>query len=300
LVIDETHGLRLDPTLTGLIATRRDGAIWLTPSATASTATARFTLPNGHSVTLILLGQKNAEHAWKIRSGLSTQLLITDQQAYVDGNVATLQNIGAKNFTARLIPGGPAQLVSPDRGVRILPGVGIFLPPPSTPGVLAIEPNPTKPAGEVAPLPADFKPSTRPRVVAAEPTDAEWSRAATWTITLPKPSPTPNEQHFLRIHYTGDVARISAGDHLLTDNFADGRPWLIGLTRFTPLLQQSPTLQLSIYPLRANPPIFFEPGYEPKIDGPQAASLQSVELVTQYTLKLRMQTQMPTHPTKKP
>jgi hypothetical protein len=148
----------------------------------------------------------------------------------------------------------------------------------------------TKPADAPAPLPADFKPSNRPRVVAAEPTDADFSRAAIYSIPLPKSAFTDSaiEQHFLRITYTGDVARISINSHLLDDNFADGRPWLVGLTRFTPQLQKDPTLQLSIYPLRANPPIFFEPGHEPKPDAPPA-SLQSVELLTQYSLKLRLE-----------
>ena len=283
--IDEISGLKLDPSFTGLKAIRHDGAIWLTPTATATTATARFTMHNGKSVTLVLLGQKSAEHAWKIRSNKNTQLLITDQQAFVDGNTVTLESLGAKNFNAQLVPGASMRLVSLNKGVRVLPGVGIFVPPPSTPSSLPIEPKQTRQADAPAPLPADFKPSTRPRVVAAEPTDAEWPRAATWTFALPNTTPAPDEQRFLRIHYAGDVARINSGDHLLTDNFADGRPWLIGLDRFTWELKQSPTLQLSIYPLRKDPPIFFEPGYEPKADG---ASLQSVELLTQYTLKLRM------------
>jgi hypothetical protein len=108
-----------------------------------------------------------------------------------------------------------------------------------------------------------------------------------------------DKRYFLRITYTGDVARlttpIDGKPHLLDDNFADGRPWLIGLSRFAPQLQTNPTLNLSIYPLRPNPPIFFEPGYEPKPDAPPAA-LQSVELLTQYTLKLKLEPV----PTKKP
>jgi hypothetical protein len=149
----------------------------------------------------------------------------------------------------------------------------------------------TKPADAPAPLPANFKPSTRPRVVAAAPTEAAWSRAATYSIPIPKSafdSSNPTEQHFLRITDTGDVARISANGHLLDDNFADGRPWLVGLARFAPQLRQSGgKLDLSIYPLRPNPPIFFEPGHEPKPDAPPA-SVGSVELLTQYTLKLKL------------
>jgi hypothetical protein len=134
-------------------------------------------------------------------------------------------------------------------------------------------------------------PSSKPRSVAAAPTEAEWSRAATYSIPLPKSAlaDTPSQQHFLRITYTGDIARLSVNGHLLDDNFADGRPWLIGLDRFSSLLGPNRELKLSIYPLRKDAPIFFEPGLEPKVDGPQAVSLQSVELLTQYTLKLKLQ-----------
>ena len=77
-------------------------------------------------------------------------------------------------------------------------------------------------------------------------------------------------------------------------NFADGRPWLVGLARFTPQLQQN-ELQISIYPLRKDPPIFFEPGLEPKVDGAQTVKLESVELVTQYSLKLKLEPSTPKH-----
>jgi len=119
--------------------------------------------------------------------------------------------------------------------------------------------------------------------------------AAVWTLALPKQGSNANERRFLRIRYVGDVARLSAGGKLLDDNFADGRPWLVGLARFAPELQKN-ELQLSIYPLRKDAPIFFEPGLEPKVDGAQAVSLESVELVTQYSVRLRLE--MPTQ--KKP
>jgi hypothetical protein len=161
----------------------------------------------------------------------------------------------------------------------------------------------TKPADAPAPLPADFKPSNRPRVVAAAPTEADWSRAATYSIPLPTSAladtPSTGTQHFLSIRYTGDVAHLSTNGHLLDDNFADGRPWLVGLTRFAPQLTQSGgKLTLSIYPLRRDPPIFFEPGHEPKPDAPPA-SVSSVELLTQYTLKLKLVPLNPS-PTPKP
>jgi hypothetical protein len=144
-------------------------------------------------------------------------------------------------------------------------------------------------------MPAGFAPSSRPRVVAAAPADADWGLAAQWTLALPKrsagadSSSDSDTRRFLRIRYVGDVARLSVGGHLLTDDFSTGRPWLVGLARFAPELQGG-ELQLAVYPLRKDAPIFFEPKLAPDVQGPQAVSLQSVELVTQYRLRLKMET----------
>jgi beta-galactosidase len=300
-VIDDQHGLKFEPARLGPrgTVTRHDGTILVTGGSGE-----QFTLPSGKTVTLLLLDQERAEHSWKISTEAATQLLWTPQETYVDGNLATLQNLGDTTFIFNVTP-DVGDIVPLDPAGHGLPRVAVGLDHMNNPAslrakkqaVIKLAVKQTKPADALAPLPADFKPSNRPRVVAAAPTDADWSRAATYSIPLPKSAltDTPTEQHFLRIHYTGDVARLTVNGHLLDDNFADGRPWLVGLTRFTPQLTNN-QLQLSIYPLRPNPPIFFEPGYEPKIDGPQAVSLQSVELLTQYTLKLKMEA----HPAKKP
>ena len=215
----------------------------------------------------------------------------------------TLQNLGYNSFLFDLSPdvGGVTSL-SPAAGLLPLPDGGYSASYRNVDrGAIGLTTTLTKSASSPAPLPADFKPSNRPRVVPAAPTEADWYRAAIYSIPLPASvtTPTPNQQDFLRITYTGDVARLSADapwqPRLLDDNFADGRPWLVGLARFVPQLQQSGgKLDLSIYPLRPDPPIFFEPGKEPRPDTPPA-SLSSVELLTQYTLKLKLEPQ----PTKK-
>jgi hypothetical protein len=293
-VVDDIPGLKVDFIRQPEQVTRSDGAIMIYGGAGE-----RFTLPNGKVITVLLLSQANAEHAWKIESGGKKALLITQQQAFIDGDVATLQNLSENNFNAFLVPSG-GNLVSLDPSIHLRRGIdlsftGIISNAPSVAKLAATQ---TKPADAPAPLPADFKPSSRPRVVAAAPTDADFSRAATFSIPLPKSAltHTPTEQHFLRIHYTGDVARLYVNGHLLDDNFADNRPWLVGLTRFAPQLTQAGgKLTLSIYPLRPSPPIFFESGHEPKPDAPPAA-VQSIELLTQYTLKLKMVTLPPKKP----
>ena len=282
-VVENTPGIKFVLSLgsTGGVETR-DGVIrfaGLHPERQRGDSI-RFTLSDGRHVTLLLLDQTQAEQAWRVQVGGTTALVATPQQAFVDGTTMTLENLGGKEFRADVIPETALRLVPEDAKVKAgHSGADLTATASSAvPVTLTLQPSQTKQAGEVAPLPEGFKPSGRPRVVAGAPTDADWSRAAVWTIPLPKPSADPGTKQFLSIRYTGDVARLSVGGKLLDDNFADGRPWLVGLTRFTSAIAGKP-LEFSIYPLRKDPPVFFEPGLEPKVDGTQVDRLDSLELV---------------------
>jgi beta-galactosidase len=296
-VIDDTPGLHAGNS--GPLQLSRIGrAIHLFEPDPHATAEIPFTLPSGKVVTIMLLDPSAAEHGWKIASNGRTELLVTPQQAFVDGDTATLNDLVDNAFSAAVLPGF-SQLKSLDPSWPLKREGHTFtaLNPSLHQSATMVQFTQVHAADAPAPLPANFKPSNRPRSVAAAPTDADFSRAAVYSIPLPKSALTDtadsNVRHFLRIHYTGDVARLSTSvddkPHLLDDNFADGRPWLVGLTRYIPQLEKDRTLQLSIYPLRANAPIFFEPGTTPT----PGAALQSIELLTQYTLKLKLDASPP-------
>ena len=310
-VIDDASGVSLDPQsiLHRFIEVTHDGGELILRQTRAIDHVSRgfmpvFKLPSGKVVTILLITENDAMHSWKVSSHAGSFFIQSAQQAYVDGDLVTLQNLGDASGPFGLgvsyseVPDDIGYLLALDSaGHEITKVVGIAQVVkeasrhPAPPAVVKLVVKQIKAADAVAPLPAGFVPSSKPRSVAAAPTEAEWSRAATYSIPLPKSAlaDTPSQQHFLRITYTGDIARLSVNGHLLDDNFADGRPWLIGLDRFSSLLGPNRELKLSIYPLRKDAPIFFEPGLEPKVDGPQAVSLQSVELLTQYTLKLKLQ-----------
>ena len=318
-VIDDAPGLQFDPKSIShrpVELTHTEGALALRQTRAMDNEYQAFApvfkLPSGKTITILLLTQNDALRSWRISSPTGTLFAWTPQQAYVDGDFVTLQNLGDISepgdmaFTLHETPDGIGYLAPLDKAghentkvVGIAEVVREASLHPTAPAVIKLAVKQTKPASSPAALPADFKPSTRPRVVAAAPTEADWSRAATYSIPLPKSAlaDTPTEQHFLRITYTGDVARLSTEidgkPHLLDDNFSDGRPWLIGLARFDAQIAQSGgKLDLSIYPLRKDEPIFFEPGHEPKPGTPPAA-LQSVELLTQYTLRLKLEPPTP-------
>ena len=63
---------------------------------------------------------------------------------------------------------------------------------------------------------------------------------------------------FLRIAYEGDVARFYVAGKMLTDNFYNGTPWVIGLDRIP--CSQWDRLELKILPLRNQVPIYLPEG----------------------------------------
>ncbi len=290
-VVEKTPGLRYEVSAgsAGGVETSDGAVVFGGVNAGERGGTIRFTLQGGRQVTVLLLSQETAEQAWKVSVGSVTALVASPQQAFVDGPVVTLDNPGAKTFAASVIPRDALRLEAEDSKLKLgHAGADVSWSVPGGAAVQAVAVKQTKQGGEVAPLPAGFQPSGKPRAVASAPTEEDWARAGVWTLTLPAGAmaPSAGTREFLRIRYTGDVARLSAGGKLLDDDFADGRPWLVGLTRFAPAVAGRP-LELAVYPLRKNPPMFFEPGLEPRVDGTQVDRVDGVELVTEYRLRLR-------------
>ena len=85
--------------------------------------------------------------------------------------------------------------------------------------------------------------------VAEEPTDADFERAAAYTIDLPT-----NHQGLLRILYYGDCARLYDGDKLIDDNFYNGKEFQYGLWR---LPETTKSLTLRILPIQKDMPVYF-------------------------------------------
>src|SRR6185436_4409540 len=75
------------------------------------------------------------------------------------------------------------------------------------------------------------KPVKMGKEVAIAPVDADFDRAARWSIRIPEIQSSEVSDVLLRIRYQGDVARLYAGNRLITDDFYKGTPWEIGLRR---------------------------------------------------------------------
>lgn len=114
--------------------------------------------------------------------------------------------------------------------------------------------------------------------IALAPAESDFTNAAVWKITLPKDVDLSDDP-LLRIHYLGDVARVTLNGKLIDDNFYSGRDFEIGLKRYGKEILTG-DLRLEILPLRTDAPIFFEPRFRPDMGANDALlNLQSIELI---------------------
>ena len=108
--------------------------------------------------------------------------------------------------------------------------------------------------------------------IALVPSDSAWAGAARYRITVPRDASSADTDVMLAIDYVGDIARLYAGDVLLTDNFYNGTVWRVSARRYADAIRRGP-LELRILPLRADAPIYL--GRRPAFDG-QKAELMGV------------------------
>jgi beta-galactosidase len=114
--------------------------------------------------------------------------------------------------------------------------------------------------------------------IAIAPTEADWTNAAVWKIQLPK-NPDLKSNPLLRIHYVGDVARITLNGKLIDDNFYNGRTFDLGLNRYAPEILAG-DLRMEILPLQKDAPIFIEDKAKPDFGkADSVAKIQNAEIV---------------------
>jgi len=114
--------------------------------------------------------------------------------------------------------------------------------------------------------------------IAIAPTDSDFTNAAIWKIKLP-PKLDLSLNPILRVHYIGDVARLTLNGRLIDDNFYAGRTFDLGLNRYAPEILTG-DLRLEILPLRKDAPLFFEPKNAPDFGGQDSlVKLQSAQIV---------------------
>ena len=138
-----------------------------------------------------------------------------------------------------------------------------------------------KPAGPLRKI----APGRSKQPVAAAPVDADFADAALWLIKLPADLDLTADT-ILRLHYTGDVARIYIGGRFITDDYYNGNALEIGLRRYAADLKDG-GLTIAILPLQKNAPIYLPDSAKPDFGAADSAvGLQSAELVQNAAVEI--------------
>jgi beta-galactosidase len=251
--------------------------------------------PDGRKTRLVVLTQQEAESAWKVRLGsgeraAANHLLITEQDFFADTDSIPariwLRSRGSSGFAFTITPPVSAP---PHSDLPLTQTSGNASA--SRFAANAEERKPelhytlTQPAGEAPPVALGPIPAWRTHGVAQAPAESDPSYEARWSITLPSDSLKGLNELYLQVGYRGDVARLSAGSKLLTDNFYNGETWSIGLRRFIEPKMNS--FELSILPLRSDAPVYFELTRDLafKANG-QIDTIDDLRLIPEYQLVL--------------
>jgi hypothetical protein len=119
------------------------------------------------------------------------------------------------------------------------------------------------------------------RPVAAAPEDVDFEQAASWRIRIPE-NVDLTVDPILRVHYAGDVARVTLDGKLITDDFYNGNVLEIGLRRHAPAILKG-DLRVTILPLDEHAPIYLPTSVRSAIEGTtHIVDVTKVEIVPRY------------------
>lgn len=234
------------------------------------------------SVHIVLLSRADAESLYQLPLVGQQRLLIAQGSSVAFPNLTASDLLhlvtAAAAPTLSAWPRLASATLQPGQHIPFQPDGPLFattpalspLPPP--PPSLAVAASLVRAAG-----PARAVPKGRSGK-AAEPTDADFEQSALWSLALPAGLQSDSRRTFLRVNYTGDVARLYLDGVLLTDNQYTGRLFPIGLDRYASAGIFSPgaNLSLAILPLSEDAPVYIPT--RPAFDNGTALSLNSVTL----------------------
>lgn len=272
--------------------TERDGdAIYVSGVKPGIDSQIEVVAKSGESIRFVVLSAREAEDSWRVRIAGADHLLVTGNDFYADPDLRPeriwLGSTGSPHFEFAITPpvAGDLKASLPLKRVATDADVDHFIG--ETPShEVALSVREIKAPESAPPVQLGPPPAWRPQGVAEAPAESDLSQAGKWAITVPAGAMRGLSELYLDVGYSGDVARLSEGGRLLTDNFYNGQPWTIGLKRFLNP-QGANTFELSILPLRSDAPVYFELAQPPRFAANgQIGTLDSMKLVPQYQLEI--------------
>jgi len=285
--IDATHA-RLERAASGVVA-NEGGTIFIRGVQPGIDSAVDLVSDQGARVRLVALSCKEAEDAWKVRIEGADRLLISEQDLFWDADAKSsriwLRARGTPQFAFTLTPAvvSVPQASLPLKQTAATAEVAGFTAQ-AHPQKWDLKWNLVQSPGMAPPVRLGPPRNGSKRGVAQAPADVEFQGAAKWSLDIPAGAMDGISDLFLTVRYKGDVARLYSPAGLLTDNFYNGQPWTVELSRFLDLSRPN-RLELDILPLRQDAPVYIEAPTKP--DFPPSAqidALENIELEPEYQL----------------
>ncbi len=263
--------------------THRDGRLLVDKLTAGTSAALTIQRPNARPVRIVILSAEQAQHLTVQQWGGKRRLLLSTQQATVDGGQLQLRSIGTNAFSVGVFP---AFTKNPTGSAPLSASGfdGIFQTFKATVPKREFAATFTKVREEEAAPPIMLG---GPAKAAVEPIPEAFKAAAAWQITIPQGQLKGLDDALLNIDFVGDIGRLFAGVRLLDDWYYSGYGWQYGLRNAGKLLNKP--LTLSVLPLRADAPIYIPKEGRPAFGTKsQLAELRGVSITPVYLLKLNV------------
>ena len=254
---------------------RTDSALLVRAIQPGLRAALTIAQPGKPKITALVLTQEQARQLSIGDVGGQRRLVLCEQQVYFADKRIEMRSPGANHFRLALYPALPHPKAA--RALQ-LGEEGMFQ------NIEAAVPE-EHVAATVKPLRAALTaaPVARGGVAqaAVQPLPEQFKAAAAWEIKL---SGDKGLDAYLQIDFTGDIARLFSGTHLIDDWYYNGQHWQVGMEA---LAQDGKPLTLTVLPLRADAPIYLPKEYRPDFAGQaQLATLDHVVVVPVYHLSI--------------
>ncbi len=264
------------------VVTQSNGRVLARNVGTGRAAALRLKTKSGARLQIVVLGEADSLAFWKGPWLGRNRAFLTESGLVLDGDKLRLTPVQPGQVDVAIFPTPPHFTV--EHAPMSAESDGIFSHyeiPSAGQSAKTIGFELLQPAGP----PRSIILGKAKEPVAAAPTDADFTHAAKWRIKLPADLDLTADP-LLRITYVGDVARVFAGETLLTDDFYNGNALEVGLRRYAAELKQG-EFTIQILPLQQNAPIYFSSPAARNALGNETsiARIDRVELISRPTLE---------------
>jgi beta-galactosidase len=253
--------------------TKENGHVYVDAIEPGTAAAIQIHGPGGRSTQIVVLTRDQALNTWKAGVGGREHLFLSAAELSFEKDRIHIFSKEPSRLTLDTFPKFEHSFA--DFSTTGEDGVFTSYAAHVTPVSAAADVQKLSDAGPAAPMKMG-------KEVAMAPTDPDFQNAARWLIHVPHVVNPGVNSIFLRIDYQGDVARLYAGDRLITDSFYNGAPWEIGLSSLTPE-ELAHGLELKILPLRKDAPIYLPAGVRAALPkSSDVLNLKDVRIVPEY------------------